>query len=102
VITAPTTAQSRTALTGTRLEGLTFDHSREPGIAPSRLKANVIREQLVMQAAVQNSWPAVEISRTRKCQPSGSAWPKMTSMPPPPLVTPAGSWTAKRKASSRM
>ena len=45
--------------------------SRDPGIAPSRLNAKVIREALVMQAVVQNNWPAAEISRTRKCQPCG-------------------------------
>ena len=50
---------------------LTFDSQDEPGIAPSRLNANVIREALVRHAVVQNSWPAVEISSTRKCQPSG-------------------------------
>src|SRR4051812_42187254 len=55
VITAPTMADSSTALTGTLEPGLTFDQRREPGMAPSRLKAKVIREQLVMHAAVQKS-----------------------------------------------
>ncbi len=64
---------------------------REPGIAPSRLNANVIREALVRQAVVQNSWPAVEISSTMKCQLWGSAWPKIRSTAPPPAVTLSGS-----------
>ena len=51
--------------------GLTFDSHDEPGIAPSRLNANVIREALVRQAVVQKSWPAVEMNRIRKCQPVG-------------------------------
>ena len=47
----------------------TFDQSREPGMAPSRLNANVMRDALVMQAVVQKNWPAVEMNSTRTCQP---------------------------------
>src|ERR1700760_2873518 len=35
-----------------------------PGTAPSREKANVIREALVTHAIPQNSWPTVEITST--------------------------------------
>ena len=97
---APITATNTTALAGTLVVGLTLASQREPGMAPSRLKAKVIREALVRQAVAQKSWPAVEMSRTRKCQPSGSAWPKITSTAPKPSVTPSASWTAKRNASS--
>ena len=37
-------------------------HRREPGIAPSRLKAKVIRDALVMQAVVQKNWPMARTS----------------------------------------
>ena len=57
----------------------TFATRSDPGIAPSRLNAKVIRDALVRQAVVQKSCPAVEIRRIRKCQSSGSAWPKITS-----------------------
>ena len=57
-----------TAVTITPLAGilflLTLDHSWWPGTARSRLNANSMREQLVWQAVVQKSWPAVEISST--------------------------------------
>jgi hypothetical protein len=33
----------------------TVDHNRDPGMAPSRLNANVIREALVRHATVQNN-----------------------------------------------
>ena len=39
-------------------------HRLWPGTAPSREKANVIREALVTQAIPQNSWPIVEIRST--------------------------------------
>src|SRR5664279_1194488 len=48
--------------------GVRFDPRRRhrlwPGIAPSREKANVIREALVTHAMPQNSCPIVEISST--------------------------------------
>ena len=73
VISAPTTATKITALAGISCAACTLDSHDDPGIAPSRLNAKVIREALVRQAVVQNSCPAVEISSTRKCQPVGSA-----------------------------
>src|SRR4051794_18933265 len=78
VIRPASTAQSSTALTGTRL-AFTFDHIDEPGIAPSRLNAKVIREALVRQATVQNSWPHAEMKTTIECEVSPRAWVKMTS-----------------------
>ena len=69
----PTIATNITAFAGIFVVGLTFASQRDPGMAPSRLNAKVIRDALVRQAVVQNSWPAVEMSSTRKCQPSGRA-----------------------------
>ena len=66
------TATNTTALAGT-FAAVTFDQILEPGIAPSRLNANVMREALVRQAIVQKNWPAVEIASTVTCQPCGSA-----------------------------
>ena len=39
-------------------------HRLCPGTAPSREKANVIRDALVTHAIPQNSWPIVEIRST--------------------------------------
>src|SRR5438309_11847105 len=39
-------------------------HRLWPGTAPSREKANVMREALVTHAITQNSWPIVEIRST--------------------------------------
>ena len=96
----PMAATNITALAGILVVVLTLDSSFEPGIAPSRLNAKVIREALVRQAVAQKSWPAVEISRMVKCQPSPSAWLKITSTLPKPLLTPSGSCTANTNESS--
>ena len=72
-----------TALAGIRVLACTLESHDDPGIAPSRLNAKVIREALVRHAVVQKSCPAVEISSTRKCQPVGSACPKIRSTAPP-------------------
>ncbi len=45
-----------TALAGTRL-GVSADQRFEPGIAPSRLNAKVIREAEVMHEVAQKNWP---------------------------------------------
>ena len=95
---------TRTALTGTRWL-LTFDHSRPPGTAPSRLNANIIREQLVRHEVVQYSWPIVEISMTILNAPLDSAVAKMPVTAKPStaeLLTASGLCTANRKASSRI
>ena len=68
VMIAPITATNTTALAGT-FAAVTFDQSFDPGIAPSRLNANVIRDALVRQAIVQKNCPAVEIASTVTCQP---------------------------------
>src|SRR4051794_36379482 len=60
-------AMKSTALAGTRLV-LTFLHTRQPGIAPSREKAKHMREALVRHAAPQNSCPTVEMIRTSLTQ----------------------------------
>src|SRR6476661_5660870 len=101
VISTAMTADRMTPLTGTRL-ALSFDHRRDPGTAPSRLKANNMRVVEVMQAVVQKNWPAVEISRMVPAHLLDSAWLKMVATAPPPLVTPASSCTANRKVSSRI
>ncbi|MEO6704103.1 MAG: amino acid permease, partial [Jatrophihabitantaceae bacterium] len=44
---------------GDSFEAETFDQICEPGIAPSRLNAKVIRDALVRQAMRQKNWPAV-------------------------------------------
>ena len=90
-----------TPATGTRFL-LSFDHVLDAGTAPSRLKAKSIREQLVMQAMVQNSWPIAEMNRTAPPHLEVSAWEKITATAPPPLLTPSGLCTAKRNESSRI
>src|SRR3954454_3714783 len=55
VMMMPIAVTNMTALAGIRVVGLTFASQAEPGMAPSRLKAKVIREALVRQAVVQNS-----------------------------------------------
>ena len=94
------TATRITPATGTRWE-LSLDQIPLPGTAPSRLKAKSIRVQLVMQAMVQKNWPTVAISRTVPPHFEVRAWEKIVATPPPPLVTPASFWTAKRNASRR-
>src|SRR6476646_2833732 len=78
VIRPASNATSITALTGTRL-AFTLAQIAEPGIAPSRLKAKVIREALVRQATVQNSWPQAEMNTTIEWVVSPNACVKMTS-----------------------
>ena len=60
-----------------------------------------MRVQLVMQAMVQNNCPMVAIRRTVPPHVEVRAWAKIAVTPPPPLVTAASFWTAKRKESSR-
>ena len=94
-------AERTTPYTGTLL-ALSLDQYWPPGTAPSRLNANNIRVVLVMQATVQKNWPAVEIRSTVPAQFEDSAWLKMTTTAPPPLVTPSSSCTAKRNESRRI
>src|SRR6195952_4500829 len=101
VMRAAMSAVNMTPFAGTRLL-VRCDHSFQPGTARSRLKANSIREELVMQATVQKNWPTVEMSSTMATHEELMAWLKMTATPPPPLDTPAGSCTANRKANKRI
>src|SRR3954464_2372355 len=80
VISPAITATNMTAFAGTFF-AVTFDHSADPGMAPSRLNAKVIREALVRHAVVQNSWPAAEMKMTIMCHDLPSDWPRMTSDP---------------------
>src|ERR1039458_4082267 len=54
-------------------------HRLWPGTAPSREKANVIREALVTHAIPQNSWPTVEIRITAFAADVVSAVSKIVS-----------------------
>src|SRR5580704_7953411 len=95
------TATAITPYTGTRRE-FSLDHILLPGTAPSRLNAKSMRVQLVMQAMVQKSCPTVAISSTVPPHFEVRACAKIVATPPPPLVTPASFWTAKRNESSRI
>ena len=75
-MSAATTATSITALAGT-LAPDSVDHSRDPGMAPSRLNAKVIREALVMHEVVQKNWPTAEMSRIVPAHLLSIAWVKM-------------------------
>ena len=58
------TAISSVALTGACGCCSTFDQSRCPGTARSRLNANIIRDALVMPEPAQKNWPIVAITMT--------------------------------------
>src|SRR5256885_1684930 len=96
VMITATTAETITPYTGT-LRLFNLDQNWPPGTAPSRLNAYSMRVVLVMHATVQKNWPTVEMNSTALAQLVVSAWLKMSATPPPPLVTPASSWTANRK-----
>src|SRR6201995_6132793 len=101
VMIAAMTAVTMTALAGT-LFLLIADHSWWPGTARSRLNANSMRDALVWQAVVQNSWPAVEISSTRPAHLDVSAWLKIVADAPPAADTASESWTANRNVNSKI
>ena len=67
VTSAQQTATSITALAGTRL-AVSLDHFAEPGIAPSRLNAKVIRDAEVMHEVAQNTWADAEMKSTNAAQ----------------------------------
>ena len=69
MITKANTAPNSTAQVGV-LFAPRRRHRLCPGTAPSREKANIIREQLVRQAMPQKSWPIVEMKITALA-PSG-------------------------------
>src|SRR3954471_18236640 len=55
------TTQSQIELVGVPVRGLTFFQSREPGSAPSRLKAYAIRELAVTDAMPQKNWATTQM-----------------------------------------
>src|SRR5262249_31966077 len=75
---------------------------RQPGTAPSRLNANVIRDMLVTQLIPQKNCPIVEMMMTALKKPDESAVWKMYAEKPPALVSPSGSFAANRNARSRI
>src|SRR4249919_3549980 len=106
VTIALTTPTSSTALAGTRL-AVSFDHSCEPGIAPSRLKAKVIRDAEVMHDVAQNTCADAEMNSTNAAQLLPSDWVKMNATPPAPVPALSGDpsfrlGTANTTQSSRM
>src|SRR4051794_2857118 len=86
VTIAATTATRSTAFTGTRL-AFKADHRLEPGMAPSRLNAKVIRDADVMHEVAQKNWAEAEMKSTRPAQLEPMDCTKMYATPPPP--TPA-------------
>ena len=60
-----------TALNGIRFS-LTLLQIRQPGTAPSRENAYIIRDELVMQLMPQNSWPMTAMMRIAFTQPCPS------------------------------
>src|SRR3954451_12088713 len=106
VTMAATTATSITALAGTRL-AVSLCHLAEPGIAPSRLKAKVIREADVMHDVEQKNCADAEMNSTSPAQLLPIAWVKMYATPPAPTPALSGLPSvalaiAKTRPSSRM
>src|SRR3954466_15025417 len=92
-------ATAITALNGIRLS-LTRLQSRQPGTAPSRLNAYILREALVMQLMPQNSWPQTAMISTNLTQPVPMAFSNTANTVPPPSVTLPASAAANVIASS--
>jgi hypothetical protein len=95
------TATAITALNGIRF-ALTLLQSFQPGTAPSRENAYIMREELVMQLMPQNSWPMTAMMRIAFTHPVDIAARNTAGEPPPPSVTAFGSAAAKVIASSTM
>src|SRR3954454_24074671 len=95
------TATAMTALNGIRFS-FTLLQIRQPGTAPSRENAYIMRDELVMQLIPQNSWPITAVMRITFTQLVSIALRNTAGAPPPPLVTAAGSDAAKVTASRRM
>src|SRR5450755_3627089 len=78
-------------------------HRLWPGMAPSREKANVIREALVTHAMPQNSWPMVEMRITPLAAAELSAVERIARAGKPALLIVLMSFccTAKVRARSR-
>src|SRR4051812_34409790 len=95
------TATAITALNGIR-RWFTRLHTFEPGTAPSRLNAYIIREALVMQLMPQNVWPTTQMMRTAFTQAVDIALSSSAIEVPPPSVTAAGLLAANVSASRTM
>src|SRR3954452_487039 len=95
------TATAMTALNGIRFS-LTRLQIRQPGTAPSRENAYIIRDELVMQLMPQNSCPMTAMMRIALTQLVLIAARNTAGAPPPPLVTAAGSAAPKATASRRV
>src|SRR3954463_5828335 len=94
------TATAMTALNGIRF-ALTLLQIRQPGTAPSRENAYIIRDELVMQLMPQNSCPMTAMMRIALTQAVLIAARNTAGDPPPPSVTAFGSEAANVIASSR-
>src|SRR3954451_24753202 len=97
--TSAKTATAMTALNGMRFE-LTRLQIRQPGTAPSRLNAYIMRDALVMQLMPQNSWPQTAMMSTSLTQPVPIAFSNTANTVPPPSVTAPVSAAANVIASS--
>src|ERR1700677_1475810 len=74
-------------------------HSEWPGTAPSREKANTMREAAATQPIPQNSCPIVEMSRTSFARLELSAVSMIGIAPPPPALI-ALTWVAANVIAS--
>src|SRR3954470_21001454 len=89
VRTSAITATAMTALNGMRLESTRLQ-IRQPGTAPSRLNAYIMRDALVMHAMPQNSWPMTAMMRMSFTQLVSIELSNTANTVPPPLVTSPG------------
>src|SRR4051812_6939662 len=95
------TATAMTALNGMRL-ALTRLHRRDPGTAPSRLNAYIMREALVMQLMPQKNCPTTQMMRMVFTHDVDMALSKTAKTVPPPSLTALVSLAAKVMASRTM
>src|SRR3954453_16347690 len=94
-------ATASTALKGMR-RSLTRLQIRQPGTAPSRLKAYIMRDALVMHAMPQKTWPIAAMMMTALAQPVLMADSKTAIDVPPASLMAFSSAAAKVIASSTM
>ena len=87
------------ALTGVPLRS-TLDHSRQPGVARSRLNAYVMRDMLVTQLIPQKNWPIVEMMMTVLKKNGVRADSKIAPEKPAASLMASTSVAANRNASS--
>src|SRR5947199_7812269 len=80
------TATAITALNGIR-RALTRLHIFQPGTAPSRLKAYIMRDALVMQLMPQKVWPTTATIRKNFTHEVLMALSSTAKIVPPPLLT---------------